>query len=188
MSPNGGITQSIATVEVKLPHVSKEARDAHIFLSLASGSLYSVGQLCEDGCDAYFNKNICTIKTNWNLVLSGTCTANSQLCISDDIKASNALYNDATKVKFFSHAAEPQTTINSSSSHTPSHVGNDLFPEPHLDARISLFHATLFSPAISTFWSAIDAGLLHFFPGNITSSKVRKHLFFSEAMHKGHLD
>ena len=35
MSPNGGITQSIATAEVKLPHVSKEARDAYIFLSLA---------------------------------------------------------------------------------------------------------------------------------------------------------
>ena len=36
MSPNGGVTQSIATAEVKPPHVSKTARDAHIFLSLAS--------------------------------------------------------------------------------------------------------------------------------------------------------
>ena len=62
MSPNGGITQSIATAEVKLPHVSKEARDAHIFLSLSSGSLYSVGQLRDDGCEADFNKNIYTIK------------------------------------------------------------------------------------------------------------------------------
>ena len=45
MSPNGGVTQYIATAKVKLPHVSKKARDAHIFLSLASGSLYFVGQL-----------------------------------------------------------------------------------------------------------------------------------------------
>ena len=45
MSPNGGITQSIATAIVKLPHVSKETRDAYILLSLESGSLYSVGQL-----------------------------------------------------------------------------------------------------------------------------------------------
>ena len=56
MSPNGGVTQSIATAEVKLPHVSKKSRDTHIFSPLASGSLYSVGQLCDDGCEAYFKK------------------------------------------------------------------------------------------------------------------------------------
>ena len=61
MSPNGGVTQSIATAKVKLPHVSKTARDAHIFSSLASGSLYSVGKLCDDGCKAYFNNTSCTI-------------------------------------------------------------------------------------------------------------------------------
>ena len=66
MSPNGGITQSIATAEVRLPHVSKEIRDAHIFLYLASGSLYFVGKLCNDGCEAYFNKNLCTITKNEN--------------------------------------------------------------------------------------------------------------------------
>ena len=66
MSPNGGIKQSIATVKVKLPHVSKEARDAQIFSSLASGSLYSLGKLCDYGCEAYFNKNICTIKKKVN--------------------------------------------------------------------------------------------------------------------------
>ena len=97
MSPNGGITQSIATAEVKLPHVSKEARNAHIFLSLAYGSLYSVGKLCDNGFEAYLNKKICTITKNGNLFLSGTRTANSQLWIADGIKASNALYNDAAK-------------------------------------------------------------------------------------------
>ena len=39
MSPNRGITQSIATAKVKPPHVSKEARNTHIFSSLTSGSL-----------------------------------------------------------------------------------------------------------------------------------------------------
>ena len=88
----------------------------------------------------------------------------------------------------FSQASEPQTTMNSSLSHAPSHAANDLCPEPHLAARIDFFHATLFLPEISTFCSAIDAGLLHSLPENITSSQVRKHLFFSETMHKGHLD
>ena len=61
MSTNGGVTQSIATAEVKLPHISKIARDAHIFSSLASGSLYFVGQLCDNGCESYLNKTTCNI-------------------------------------------------------------------------------------------------------------------------------
>ena len=186
MYPNGGITQYIANVEVKPPHISKESRDTHIVLSLASGSLYFFGQLCDDGCDAYFNKNICTITKNGKLVLSGTRTANSQLWTADDIKSSNTLYNDEATVKTFSQAAEPQTTINSSSAHAPSHVANALCPEPHLAARIAFFHAALFSPAISTFCSAIDAGFLHYLPGNITSPQVRIYIFLSKSMHKGH--
>ena len=136
MSPNGGVTQSIGTAKVKLPHVSKKARDAQIFSSLASGYLYSAGQLCDDGCEAYFNKTICTMTKKGKLILSGTCSANSQLWISDNIKYSNALYNDAATVKTFSQATEPQTTINLSSAHAPSHAANALCPEPHLATRI----------------------------------------------------
>ena len=111
MPPNRGITQYIATTKVKPPHFSKEARDAQIFLSLASDSLYSVGKLCDDGCEAYFNKNIYTITKNGKLFLIGTRTANSQLWIANNIKASNALYNDTAKMKTFSQAAEPHNLI-----------------------------------------------------------------------------
>ena len=179
MSPNRGVTQSIATAKVKLPHVSKTAGDAHIFSSLDSGSVYSVGQLCDDDCEAYFNKSICTITKKGKLVLSGTRTANSQIWIANDTKYPNALYNDAATVNTFSQTDEPQTTINSSLAHEPSHAANALCPEPHLATRIVFFHTTLFLPAISTLCSAIDAGLLHSLPGNITSSQVRKHLCFS---------
>ena len=103
-----------------------------------------------DGCEAYFNKTSCTITKKGKLVLSGTRTANSQLWIADDAKSPNALYYDATKVDNFSQAAEPQATINSSSALAPSHAANARCPEPHLAARIAFFHATLFSPAIST--------------------------------------
>ena len=111
MSPNGGVTQSIAKAKVKPPHVSKSAREIHIFSSLASGSLYSVGQLCNDGCEAYFNNTSCTITKKGKLVLSGTRTANRQLWISDNAESPNALYYDAAKVNNFSQAAEPQATI-----------------------------------------------------------------------------
>ena len=101
MSPNGGISESIATAEVDLPHVSAEAREDHIFSSLASGSLYSVGQLCDDGCEAYLDKDVCRITKNGLLVLSGTRTPNSRLWIADDkhTAAFNAVFNDAERRK-----------------------------------------------------------------------------------------
>ena len=111
MSPNRGVTQSLVTAKVNPPHVSKTARDAQIFSSLASSSLYSVGQLYDNGCKAYFNKTSCTINKKGKLVLSGTRTANSQLWISDDVKSPNALYYDASKVNNFSQAAKPQATV-----------------------------------------------------------------------------
>ena len=111
-----------------------------------------------------------------------------QAWIADDAKSPNALYYDVAKVNNFSQAAETQATIDSSSALTPSHAANTLFPEPHLAKRIDFFHETLFSPAISTLCNAIDAGLLHYLPGNITSSQVRKHICFYEAMYKGHFD
>ena len=144
MSPNEGVTQSIATTEVNLPRVSIKARDAHIFSSLAPGSLYSVGQLCDNVSEEYFNKTTCTITKKVKLVLSGTHTANSQLWIADDTKSPNALYNEAATVNNFSQADEPQATINLSLAHTPYHAANTLCPEPHLAAHIA-FSMQLYS-------------------------------------------
>ena len=136
---------AFATANVNLPHVSnKRAYNAHIFSLLASGSLYSVGKLCDDSCEAYFNNTTCPITKKGKLVLSGTCTAKSQLWIAGDTNSPNALYYDSAKVNNFSQAAEPQETINSSSALAPYHAANALCPEPHLATCIAFFHATLF--------------------------------------------
>jgi hypothetical protein len=53
--------------------------------------------------------------------------------------------------------------------------------------RIAFYHATIFSPTISTWCRAIDAGHLTTWP-ELTSKQVRQHLPASRAMLKGHLD
>jgi hypothetical protein len=53
--------------------------------------------------------------------------------------------------------------------------------------RIAFYHATMFSPTISTWCRAIDAGHLTTWP-ELTSKQVRQHLPASRAMLKGHLD
>jgi hypothetical protein len=67
-------------------------------------------------------------------------------------------------------------------------AANTMCPEPNIAAHSAFLHAALFSPAISTFCAALDAGHLQSFPGKVTAKQVQRHLLFSEAMHKGHLD
>jgi hypothetical protein len=68
--PNGGTIQSTHTCSLALPFLPAAARDAHIFLFLASGSLNSIGLLCDHGCTALFNARTVTIKYKDCIVLS----------------------------------------------------------------------------------------------------------------------
>jgi hypothetical protein len=54
-------------------------------------------------------------------------------------------------------------------------------------ARITFYHAILFSPVLSTWCAAIDAGHFTTWPG-LTSADARKYPPQSMVMHQGHLD
>jgi hypothetical protein len=56
---------------------------------------------------------------------------------------------------------------------------------PHLQDRIAFYHATLFSPVISTWADSIKAGYLDSFP-ELTAKQVRKYTPHSEATTMGH--
>jgi hypothetical protein len=53
--------------------------------------------------------------------------------------------------------------------------------------RVAFYHAALFSPALSTWCAAIDAGLLATWPA-LTLVQVQRHLQTPPATHFGHLD
>jgi hypothetical protein len=76
------------------------------------------------------------------------------------------------------HAAPPSLPIPSL---------NALIHNPNLATRIAFYHAAMFSPSLSTWCSAIDAGHMSSWPA-ITSKQVRHHPPASTAMLKGHLD
>ena len=54
--PNGDHMLSTHTAELDLPHLPHQAKQVHLFPSLASGSLLSIGKLCDAGCYAVFVK------------------------------------------------------------------------------------------------------------------------------------
>ena len=47
------------------------ARQVHIFSSLVSGSLLSIGQLCDHSCSTYFNKTKLYIMYNSRIIIQG---------------------------------------------------------------------------------------------------------------------
>ena len=51
---NGAVEKSTRDRRFAFPHVSKEARYFYVLFTLSCGSLYAVGQLCNDGFIALF--------------------------------------------------------------------------------------------------------------------------------------
>ena len=52
--PNGTTMKAAHTEELYIPDLPIHARRVHIFPHLASGSLLSIGKLCDAGCHAIF--------------------------------------------------------------------------------------------------------------------------------------
>jgi hypothetical protein len=53
--------------------------------------------------------------------------------------------------------------------------------------RVAFYHAAMFSPVLSTWCAAIDAGHMATWP-DLTSAQVRRHFPVSIPMHLGHMD
>ena len=70
--PNHGVMKSTHTAQLSLPFLPPEACKAHIFPCLASGSLISIGQLCDYGCTATFTTTTVVVSLGENQVCSGT--------------------------------------------------------------------------------------------------------------------
>jgi hypothetical protein len=59
-----------------MPHLPLAARQAHIFPDLSNSALLSIGQFCDNGYEARFNKHNVTIQQNYRIVLQGTRDSN----------------------------------------------------------------------------------------------------------------
>jgi hypothetical protein len=64
---------------------------------------------------------------------------------------------------------------------------NAILPANLVADLVAYYHAALFSPVMSTWCAAIDAGHLATFP-DLTSAQVRRHFLVSIPMHYGHMD
>jgi hypothetical protein len=166
--PDGSTITSTHTALLNLPMLPPAACTAHVFPTLTSGSLISIGTLCDHGCTATFTADSVTIALNGTTILHGTRSVN------------NGLWH----LHLSSPSPTNPTTIDDA---TPTQFANSVIPQTTIADRIAFYHATLFSPALSTWCKAIDNNLLSTWP-DLTSAQVRKHPPSSAALIKGHLD
>jgi hypothetical protein len=136
--PDGNIIASTYTATLPMPpEMPKGANVAHIFHALKHSSLISVGQLCNHGCDAHFDANTVTINHKGKTML--TCKRShdtiGKLWILDPYTPK--LEPDKEEVTGFINAALNQYTVAN---------------------MIALYHASIFSPVLSIWCYAIDAG------------------------------
>jgi hypothetical protein len=156
-----------------IPVLPSSACRAHEFPSLHSHSLLSIGQLCDHECKSVFTNHCITITLHDIILLTGTrSTTAGGIWTVYPIKPTTT------------HAVQTSTNPITSSVKVMFHT---TLAHDTIANCISFYHASLFSPALSTWCHAIDTGHFTTWPG-ITSSAVRKCPPQSIPMHQGHLD
>ncbi len=147
--------------------LSSTAQEDHIFDDLKSGSLISIGQLCDDDCVALFTKH------NVNILKDG------KAIIVGNRNAADGLWNMPLAPK----AMSPPTIAPSPSLHQANGALHNRRTKQDLAA---CHHATMYSPKPSTFLRAVQRGHFTSWPG-ITTSLITKHLAKFCATSLGHL-
>jgi hypothetical protein len=176
--PDGSTITSSHTAVLQLPSILPlGARTAHIFPGLKSGSLISIGQLCDHGCTATFDATRVRIYYQDQIIMTGSRSSdtNHLWILELDGVMPNSNPSNNTPV-----SAPPALEPTIGTAH--SLMSYDTIAE-----RIAFYHAALFSPVISTWCDAIDNGHFTTWP-ELTSAQVRKYLpHGSGPMIKGHL-
>jgi hypothetical protein len=163
--PDGSTITSTHTGLLPLSQLPTSARQAHIFPALTTGSLLSICQLCDTGCQAEFNRNTVQIHHHTQLVASGTRTG-------------NGLWNIQMTT-----TPPPNTKI---PSMRPTALLTTLAQQTAGD-RIAFLHAAAGYPVASTWLAVIKQGFYMTRPG-FTARAVLHHLPISTVSVLGHLD
>lgn len=82
--PNGKMISSQATILLPEPkELPPEARTANVFAQLTEESLTSIGQYCDHGCTATFDRDHACIHYNNKLILKGNRNHSNKLWYFD---------------------------------------------------------------------------------------------------------
>ena len=132
MLPNGNSIQATTAGSIPITDkLSLQAQEAYIFPGLKNSSLLSIRQLCDNVCQALFDKNKLYIVKNNLLILQG----HHNLC--------DGLWD----VRFTAKLPQPKTK---------KLVANAIIRKDKSKSNlVNFYHASLFSPTLVTLQNAI---------------------------------
>ena len=138
--------------------ISSKGSKTHVFKDITNASLISIGQLCDDGCQATFDKQKMSVSKNGEKIMSGIRNTSDGLW---DIKLPPAASNQSINAIIRKDKSKTELA--------------------------SYLHACAGSPPISSFLRAIKKGNFISWPG-IDAINFAKFLQPSIATAKGHLN
>ena len=160
--PNGATLEAYLRGNIPFSTLlTTEAMQAHVFKGLTNSSLISIGQLCDDGCIAMFDKKKLHVFKKGNLIITGTRNTYDGLW---DISISK---NDSQR-------ENPHCTT--------ENINPSLNVIIHADQTktnlAEYLHKRAFSPTLRTMTNAISKGRLLTWPGveNLNFQKLIKNL------------
>lgn len=159
--PDGSCSTSTHTAVLDIPALPDAARRVDVFPDFVS-SLLSIGVLCDSGMIATYDATSVTISLNNEVVLSGIRNPATNLWMVDLVNP---------------QALPPLGTCAMARTSPPSGT---------IAQIVAFYHASMNSPAISTFIAALSKDFIRF-PG-LSVDMVRKYPPNSIATAKGHLD
>jgi hypothetical protein len=148
--------------ELDLPRLPRKARLVKLVPDLSVNILISIGQLCDNDCEALFTKSAVFIYHDGSVILQGTR------------QGPNSLWT----------LAPPKTTSPASAfAARPAPLPSTIKPAD----VVAFLHAALGSPSISTLEQALRRNYIHGFPG-LTLRSLQRHPPHSRATFQGHQD
>ena len=158
--PDHTTMKSTHVVDLPLPGLPPPACEAHLFPALGNTSLISIGQLCDHGCSANFNKESVIIELHGKEILRGHRSSTTNGLWVLELPS-----QPVTKSAFATHPINQSTTAAD---------------------MVTFGHASLFSPRESTLHKALQLNYVHI-PG-LTAESLKRHPPKSRATIMGHLD
>jgi hypothetical protein len=153
--------ESSHTAELNIPELNPEASIAHVFPGMAKNSLFSVGQLCNEGYIVTFRNASVTICDPQEFqILSGARGLDTGLWHINLRKDNQQLHN---------------------------FVANNVYELRNTGALVHYLHKALFSPTKSALLQADKNGHLLTWPG-LTEEAIHKHLRLTPVTAMGHMN
>ncbi len=179
--PSGHIIQSQGHTHLPITNLPSSTTLAHVMPKLASGSLLSVGTVCDANCTAIFDATSVKIYHNEDLCLKATKPPLIQGNRNSPKQPLYTIQLSTSKAPLVPMQASTAPHLHSTSTASV----NATIHNPSIRNRVAFYHAALFSPPIATWLNAHKKKNLDSWPA-ITTSQINKYGPLSKATIQGH--